>query len=167
MAVIWVLLTDKSLLAQLLGLGEVLLPLEQSKGLVDQGQDIHAQRLSRLLHLHSSVELLNSLLELLLVEQELTIVVIHIRHLLEVLHAATEGGHGRGDASHLVLSDTELDVRENEVLVEIDGLLVVLGGLGELPKDEVELSTVVVNIRIVRVLAHGLLEVRGGSVSLA
>ena len=35
-------LTDKSLLAKLLGLSKVLLPLEEGKGLVDQWKDVHA-----------------------------------------------------------------------------------------------------------------------------
>jgi hypothetical protein len=86
-------LTDQSLLAQLLGTIKVLLPLEQSQSLVDQGKNIHAGNTLLLLHLDSSLELLNSFRVLLLVKQQLTIVVVDVRNLLKVLDTAAESGH--------------------------------------------------------------------------
>lgn len=109
-----------------------MLPLEQRKGLVDQRQDVHAGQTLLLLHLDSAVKLLNGLLVLLLIEEELSVVIVDVGDLFKVLHAAAEGGHGRGDGAHLVLGDTELDVGEDEGGVEIDGLLVVLGGVCKL-----------------------------------
>jgi hypothetical protein len=50
-------------------------------------------------------------------------------------------------------------VREDEVAVKIDGLLVVLGRLGQLSLDEVCLSPVVENIWVVRVMLKGGLEI--------
>lgn len=148
-------LTDQSLFAQLLSRLEVLLPLEQSECLVDQGQDVHASNTLLLLHLNGSLELLNGLLVLLLVEQQLTVVVIDVRDLVEVLHAAAESGHGGGDGAHLVLCDAELDVREDEGLVQVDGALVVLCGLAEFRLDEVELGAVVENVGVLLVLRKG------------
>jgi hypothetical protein len=152
-------LTDKGLLAELLGLREVLLPLEQSKRLVDQGQHVHASGLGLALELNGRVELLDGLVVLALVEEQLAVVVIDVGGLLKVLHAAAEGGHGRGDGAHLVLRHTELDVREDEVAVEVDRLLVVLLRLGELALDEVELSAVVIDVGILGILRQGRLEV--------
>lgn len=154
--------TNEGLLAEVLGLLEVVLPLEQSKSLVDQGQHVDAHGLASLLHLNSLVELLDGLGVVLLVEQQLTVVVVHIRHLLKVLHGATESSHGGGNGAHLVLCDTELDVGEDERAVEVNGLLVVLGGFGELAEDEVKLGTVVVDIGVVLVVVDGELEVIGG-----
>ena len=145
-------LTNESLLAELLSLLEVLLPLEEGKSLVDEGKHVHSHRLRLLLHLHCGVELLNSLREVALVEQQLTVVVVHIRHLGKVLNASSEGGHGRGDGSHLVLGHAELNVREDEVLVKLDRLLVVLLGVGKVTLDEVCLGAVVVDVRVLRVL---------------
>lgn len=79
-------LTDQSLLAQALSLLEILLPLENTKSLVDQRQHIDCSRLSLALHLNSLVELLDSSLVILLVEQKLTVVVVYIRHCFELLH---------------------------------------------------------------------------------
>jgi len=127
-------LTNKSLLAQVLSGREVLLPLEEGKGLVDEGQDVHSAALlanDLLLHLNGSLELLDSLLVLLLVKQKLTVVVVDITLVAEVLDAAAESSHGRGNRAHLVLCDTKLDVRENELRVEVDRLLVVGGSHGE------------------------------------
>lgn len=157
-------LTNQGLLAEVLGLLEVMLPLEQRKGLVDEGQDIDAHGLALLLHLDGLVELLDGLLEVLLVKEKFTVVVVDIRNILEVLHGSAEGGHGGSDRSHLVLSDTKLDVRVDKGTVEIDGLLVILSGLGELTKDEVELGAVVVDIRVVLVVGNGKFEVIGGSI---
>ena len=141
-----------------------MLPLEQSQSLVDQGEDVDAHGLALLLHLDGLVELLDSLGVVLLVEQKLTVVVVYIRNLLEVLDRPAEGSHGGGNGAHLVLGDTELDVREDEGAVEVDRLLVVLGGLGELTQDEVELSAVVVDIGVILVVGDGELEVVGGSI---
>lgn len=59
---------------------------------------------------------------------------------------------------------TKLDVGVNERPVEIDRLLVVLGGLGKLGQDEVQLGTVVVDIGVVLVVSNGKLEVVGRGV---
>jgi hypothetical protein len=45
-------------------------------------------------------------------------------------------------------------VGEDEVTIKINGLLVVLCGLGELPEDEVELGTVIVDIWIFAVVLN-------------
>lgn len=152
-------LTDEGLLAELLSFSVILLPLEESESLVDERKDVHAHGLGLLLKGDSSIELLNSLLELVLVEEKLAIVVVDVGGLVEVLHATAEGGHRRGDGAHLVLGNTKLDVGEDEVGVEVDGLLVILGGLSELSLDEVELGAVVVDIRVLGVLLNGLVEV--------
>lgn len=55
-------------------------------------------------------------------------------------------------------------MREDEGPVEVDRLLVVLGGLGELSQNEVELGTVVVDVRVILVVGDGELEVVCGSV---
>jgi hypothetical protein len=163
-------LTDKSLLAQILSGGEVLLPLEESKSLVDERQNVHSSALladDLLLHLNGSLELLDGLLVLLLVEQKLTVVVVNIALVAEVLDAAAEGGHGRGDRAHLVLCDTELDVREDELRVEVDGLLVVGGSHGELGEDEVELGAVVEDIGVLRVVLNGKLKVTSSLIAFS
>jgi hypothetical protein len=105
-------------------------------------------------------------LVLLLVEEQLAVVVVDIALVTKVLDAATEGGHGRSDGTHLVLGNTELNVREDELRVEVDGLLVVGGGQGELGKDEVKLGAVVEDVRVVGVVLDGKLEVMGGLVTL-
>lgn len=146
---------DERLFAQLLGVAKIVLPLEKGESLVDQGEDVHAERLARLLHFDGGVKLLNSFLILLLVEEELAVVVVDVGHLGEVLHTAAEGGHGGGDRSHLVLCDTKLDVRENEGLVQVDGALVVLCGLTKLGLDEVQLCAVVEDVGVLFVLCKG------------
>jgi hypothetical protein len=60
------------------------------------------------------------------------------------------------------LCDTELDVREDEGLVQVDGALVVLGGLAELGLDEVQLGAVVEDVRVLLVLGEGGREVSLG-----
>jgi len=140
---------------------KVLLPLKQRERLVDQRQHVHPQRLRGLLHVDRRVKLLNRLLVLLLIEQQLPVVIVHVWHFVEVLDRAAEGRHGRGDGAHLVLRDAELDVREDEVLVELDRLLVVFGRFGEFAEDEVELGAVVVDIWVVFVLLRRLLKVIG------
>jgi len=157
-------LTDECLLAQGLSLNKVMLPLEQSQSLVDQGQDVDAHGLALFLHFDGLVELLDGLGEVLLVEQKLTVVVVHVRYVLEVLDRPAESSHGGGHGAHLVLGHTELDVRENEGAVEVDRLLVVLGGLGELAQDEVELGAVVVDIGVILVVGDGKFEVIGSSI---
>ena len=64
------------------------------------------------------------------------------------------------------MCDTKLDVREDKLRVEVDGLLVVGSGQGELGKDEMELGAVVENVRVVGVVLDGKLEVMGGLVTL-
>lgn len=141
-----------------------MLPLEQSKSLVDQRQNIDAHGVALLLLLNGLFELLNSFGVVLLVEQKLTIVVVYIGNVLKVLHRSAERGHGGGNGAHLVLSDAKLDVREDEGTVKINGLLVILGSLSELLQDEVQLSTVVVDVRVVLVVGDGELEVISGSI---
>lgn len=145
-------LTDQGLLAKLLGLTKVLLPLEESESFVDQGQNVHVSRPGRLLQLNGGVELLNGVREAVLVHEELAKVVVDLWDLFKVLDAATERRHRRSDRAHLVLRDTELDVREDKVTVQVDRLLVVLGGLGELALDEVQLRAVVVDVGVFGVL---------------
>jgi len=140
------------------------LPLEQGEGLVDERQDVDAHRLAQLLHLNGLVKLLDGLSVVLLVEEKLSVVVVNIRNLLKILHRPAESGHSGGDGAHLVLGHTELNVGENEGSVQVDGLLVVLGSLGKLTQDEVELGTVVVNIGVVLVVVDGKLEVVGGGI---
>jgi hypothetical protein len=55
-------------------------------------------------------------------------------------------------------------VGEDEGAVEVDRLLVVLGGLGELTQDEVELGAVVVDVGVILVVGNGKLEVVGGGI---
>lgn len=141
-----------------------MLPLEQGKRLVDQRQDIDTHRLDLLLHVDSLVELLNGLGEILLVEQELTIVVVDIGDLLKVLQRSPEGSHGGCNGAHLVLSHTKLDVGVDEGTVKINRLLVVLGGFRKLSEDEVELSTVIVNVGVILVVGNGELEVISGGI---
>ena len=162
-------LTDESLLAQVFGSREVLLPLEEGKGLVDERQDVHSAALladNLLLHLNGSLELLDSLLVLLLVKQKLTVVVVDVALVTEVLDAAAEGGHGGGNRAHLVLCNTKLNVREDELRVEVDRLLVVGGGHGEFREDEVELGAVVEDVGVVGVVLNSKLEVTSGLVTL-
>ena len=135
-----------------------MLPLEERQCLVDHRQNVAAFVLVRL-DLDGLVKLIDRLLKLGLVEQEFTIIVVDVGHLLEVLGAPPEGRRGRGDRAHLVLSYTELDMGENEVLVQVNGLLVIACGLGKLILDEVQLRTVIVNIGVVLVLLEGPVEV--------
>ena len=129
-----------------------MLPLEQGKGLVDQGQNIDTHGLDLLLHVDRLVELLNGLGEVLLVKQEFTVVVVNVRHVFKVLDRSSEGGHGGRNGAHLVLCHTQLDVGVDESPVKVNRLLVVLGCFRKLPEDEVELSTVVVDIRVILVV---------------
>lgn len=57
-------------------------------------------------------------------------------------------------------------MREDEVLVEVNRLLVVLLGIGEVALDEVGLGAVVVNIGVIAVLLEGLLELGLGLLRL-
>ena len=132
-----------------------MLPLEQGKGLVDQGQNIDTHWLDLLLHVDRLVELLDGLLEVLLVKQKFTVVVVDVRHVFKVLDGSSEGGHGGRNGAHLVLRHTQLDVGVDESPVKVNRLLVVLGGFRKLPEDEVELSTVVVDIRVILVVVDG------------
>lgn len=152
-------LTDESLLAQILGFLEVMLPLEKSESLVYQRKDVNPHRFALLLHLDCLVELLDGLSEVLLIKEQFTEVVVDIRNVLKGLHRPSEGGHGRCHGAHLVLRHTQLDVRVDEAAIEVDRLLVVLRGIGELAQDEVELGTVIVDIGIVLVMSNGKLEV--------
>jgi len=46
-------------------------------------------------------------------------------------------------------------MREDKAAVEVDRLLIVLGGFGEFSKNEVELGAVVVDIGVVLVVGDG------------
>ena len=147
-------LTDEGLLAEILGFLVVMLPLEDSKSLVDQREDIDTHGLVPLLHFHSLVEFLDCLREVLLVKEELAVVVIDIRNVLKVLHGPLKGGHRGRHGTHLVLRHTKLDVGENEAAVKFDRLLVVLGSIRKLPKNEVKLRAMIVNIGIILVVRN-------------
>lgn len=141
-----------------------MLPLEQGKRLVDQRQNIDTHGLDLLLHVDGLVELLNGLGEVLLVEQELTVVVVDIRDLLKVLQRSPESSHGGRNRAHLVLGHTKLDVGVDESTVDVNRLLVVLGSFCKLSEDEVELSTVVVDVGVILVVGNGELEVISGGI---
>ena len=113
-------LTDQGLLAQTLGLLEILLPLEDTKSLVDQRQHIDCSRFGLALHLNSLVKLLNRPLVVLLVEEKLAIVVVNIRHIFKLLHRALECSHSRRNGAELVLCHTELDMGVDERWVEVN-----------------------------------------------
>lgn len=102
--------TDQGFLAQILGLGIVLFPLEESKRLVDEWQNIHAYRSLLFLHLDGGLKLSDCIVELLLVKQEFSIIVVDIGHSLKVFDDATECSHGRCNGSELVLRYAELNV---------------------------------------------------------
>lgn len=136
-----------------------MLPLEQSERLVDKGQNVNSHGLALFLHLYGLIELLNGFREILLVKEKFTVVVVDIRHVLEVLHRSPESSHGGCDRSHLVLCYTQLDVRVDEGTIKVDGLLVVLSGFGKFAEDEVKLGAVVVDISVVLVVGYGELKV--------
>lgn len=144
-----------------------MLPLEQSQGLIDQGQNVDSHWLALLLHLNGLVEFLNGFSKILLIKQQLAIVVVDIRHVLEVLDGASECRHGRGHRAHLVLGHSKLNVRVDEAPVKVNGLLVVFGRLGKLPKDEVQLRAVVVDVRVILVMCNCQFEVIGCRVLVA
>lgn len=157
-------LTDQSLLAEAFSFLGILLPLEDTKGLVDQRQHIDGRRLGLAFHLNSLVELVDGSLEILLVKEQLAIVVVHIRNVLKLLDRSLKRSHGRSDRAKLVLGHTKLDVRVNKGRVEVNRLLVVLGSFGKFAKNEVELCTVIVNVGIIFVVRDGKLKVVDRSV---
>lgn len=57
-------------------------------------------------------------------------------------------------------------MREDEVVVKVDGLLVVGGGHGEFGENEVELCAVVEDVRVVGVVLDRELEVTSGLIAL-
>jgi hypothetical protein len=58
----------------------------------------------------------------------------------------------------------QLDMGVDEGTVEIDGLLIVLGGFRKLTEDEVKLSTVIVNVSVVFVVRDGEFKVVCGGI---
>lgn len=60
-----------------------------------------------------------------------------------------------------------MNMREDKGAVEVNRLLIVLGGFGEFSKNEVELGTVVIDIRVVLVVGDGELKVVGCSILIA
>lgn len=160
-------LTDEGLLAKSFGLLEVMLPLEEGKGLVNEREHVDTPGFAAALQLNRLVKVIDRLLELLLVKQKLSIVVVHVRGVFEVLESAAERGHGRRNGAHLVLRHTELNVGVDEVAINIDGFLVVLGRFGEFSEDEVQLSAVVVDVWVVLVLTDGGFEIFDGGFLLA
>jgi hypothetical protein len=144
-----------------------LLPLEDTKGLVDQRQYIDGCGLGLAFHLNSLVELVNGSLEILLVKEQLAIVVVHIRNVLKLLGRPLKRSHGRCDRSELVLGHTKLNVRVNKGRVEVNRLLVVLGSFGKFTENEMKLCTVVVNVRVIFVVRDGKLKVVNRSVLIS
>lgn len=55
-------------------------------------------------------------------------------------------------------------MRENEGTVKVNRLLVVLGSLGELSQNEVELSAVVVNVRVILIVSDSKFKVIGSRI---
>lgn len=130
--------------------------LEDAQGFVDKRQHVHAHRLCLLLELNGGVELFNGLWEVALIKEKLAEVVIDIRDVGEVLDATTESSHRGCYRAHLVLRHTKLNVREDELTVQINRLLVVLLSFSKLSLDEVELRAMIVNIGICAVLSYRL-----------
>lgn len=58
-------------------------------------------------------------------------------------------------------------MRKDEILVQIDGLLVIFSCIGKLAKDEVKLSPMIVDIRVILLLFRGLLEVTCRRISIS
>jgi hypothetical protein len=159
-------LTQQRLLAQLLGLFRVLEALELGQRLVHERQHVNAGRVNLRLELNGLVELLNCLVKLLLVQEQLAVVDVRVGQVLKVLDAPLQRCKAGRDRAELVLHDAELDVGEDEVVVQVDGLLVVLGSSLEFANHELELAAVVVDVRIVRRPFDGLLEVFERSVAI-
>lgn len=153
--------------AECLSLTDFLLPLEEGQGLVHKGEDIartpkqiSVARWNRecnrlvLVKLEGLVESLNALLELLLVQQQLTaievlenppssfcknaLVVVRFPSIRELLEDPPESRHARTDTALLVLRDGFLDMGEDEGSVECSRLLVVGDRLVELLHDEID-----------------------------
>jgi hypothetical protein len=141
--------------------------LKHCKCFVDQGEHIHVHRFRFLLQRNGSVEILDAIVVLALVKQELTVVVVHIGGLFEVLHTPSESCHGRCDRTHLVLGHAKLDMGEDEVAIQVNRFLIVGGSLRELSFDEMELSSVIIDIGILGVLRQGVDEVFLGLVRCA
>ncbi len=58
-------------------------------------------------------------------------------------------------------------MRKDELRVEVNGFLVVGGGRVEFGEDEVELGSVIEDVRVVCVVLSGEIEVAGGFITLA
>jgi len=113
--------------------------------------------------LHRVIEFAHRVLELLLIQQQFTakekkrkespqLVVVRLAPRWEIPQRPSEGRHARPDLASLVLRNGELDVAKNKLVVQLRRLCVVLRSLCVLAHDEMHLSTVVVDIRIVRVV---------------
>lgn len=88
--------------------------------------------------LDSLIEPLDRLLELLLIQQNLSVIVVYLSVAGEILHTPLECRHGGFDLTGLVLRNAELNVREDEVGVKVDGLLILFDGKVEGRGDEVD-----------------------------
>lgn len=64
------------------------------------------------------------------------------------------------------MCNTKLNVAEDEIGVKINGVLVVFGGFTELSTNEVKLRTMVVDVRVVRILNDSFRKVFGSGVSV-
>jgi len=64
------------------------------------------------------------------------------------------------------MCNTKLNVAEDEFGVKVNGALVVFGGFTEFPTNEVELRTMVIDVRVVSVLNDSLCEVFGSGISV-
>lgn len=138
-----------------------MLPLEDSESLVDEREDVNAHGLALLFHFHSLVELFDRLREVLLVKEELAVVIVDIGHVLKVFHGSLESGHRRCHRAHLILGHTKLDVGENEAAVKFDRLLVVLGRVRKLTKNEVKLGAMIVDVGVILIVSNREVKVVG------
>jgi len=106
-----------------------------------------------LVQLERLVKPLHALLELLLIQQQLSayassalvwadsknaLVIIRLASIGELLENPPERGHARSHAALLVLGDRFLNVSEDEGSVERRGLLVIGDGFVEFLRDEVD-----------------------------
>lgn len=112
-----------------------MLPLENQEGLVDIWKGVRGSELNSL------IEALVSLVELLLVQEKLSVVVVNIARLWEVLQCLLENVHGIRNVPKLVLGNTILNVREDELGLKLDRLDIILGSGLVLASDKEDLAT--------------------------
>jgi hypothetical protein len=108
--------------------------LEDQEGLVDIWEGVRGSELNSL------VEALEGLVELLLVQEKFSVVVVNIARLWEFLQCLLENVHGVRNVSKLILGNTVLDVREDELGLKLDRLDIILGSGLVLAGDEEDLA---------------------------